>query len=65
MLWDIAQWESIVCTAYCLQNATIAIHAVKKQNMQRLLGRCCHFVGHFKLSALAIDGLMKNKRYLA
>ena len=33
--------------------------------MQRLFGKCCHLVGHFKHSALATDGLIKNRRYLA
>ena len=53
ILWDIAQWESVVCAAHRLQNATK--HAVEKQSMQRLLAKCRHLVGHFKHSALATD----------
>ena len=62
ILWDIAQWESIVCAAHRLQNATK--HAVEKQSMQRLLAKCRHLVGHFKHSALATDSLMKKQKTL-
>ena len=37
---------------------------MEKQNLQKLLGKCHHLVGHFKHSALAIDGLMKKQKAL-
>ena len=61
-MWDVAQWESIVCIAHRLQNAIK--HAVDNQNMQRLLAKCHHLVGHIKHSALATDGLMRKQRAL-
>jgi len=41
ILWDVAQWESIVCAAHRLQNAIK--HAVDNQSMQRLLAKCGPF----------------------
>ena len=62
ILWDVAQWESIVCAAHRLQNAIK--HAVDNQGMQRLLAKFRHLVGHFKHSALATDKLMRKQKAL-
>ena len=52
-----------VCVAHQLQNAVE--HAIDKQSIQKILVKCHCLVGHFKHSALAIDGLIKKQKTLS
>ena len=60
ILLDSSNWASEVCVCHrlqnCLQSAVAGVPA-----LEVLLAKCRRVVGHFKLSALATDQLMKNQ----
>ena len=55
-------WESCACSAHCLQNAVK--DALQMTDLETLLSRARHLVGHFRHSALKTGQLEEKQRLL-